>query len=178
MVNALVAEIAHQSAGEAGQLGNFGRFETGVELFDNVQRVAFVRFGKLVVAVDFGGAAGNFEISVARQADEGIAPEAFAAHHGFEQVGKRAVGEFQVKRQGRVQIGQQLLDEGDAVAPGCGVGEVLGFGNHGRAFLRRTFRLPENVWAASACPTETDVACIRCRACVNSVGYKTVFAGS
>ena len=131
MVNALVAEIADQSAGKAGQFGNFGRFEAGVELLDNVQRVAFMRFGELVVAVDFGGAAGNFEVGVARQADEGIAPEAFAAHHGFEQVGKRAVGEFQVKRQRRVQICQQLLDEGDAVIALRGLGLVFLFGHHG-----------------------------------------------
>ena len=155
MVNALVAEIAHQSAGEARQLGDFGRFETGVELFDNVQRVAFVRFGQLVVAVDFGGAAGHFEISVARQADERIAPEAFAAHHGFEQVGKRAVGEFQVKRQGRVQIGQQLLNEGDAVITLRGLGLVFLFGHHGWCSLvlsvQAAFSLSRQRFSCQSC---------------------------
>ena len=40
--------------------------------------------------------AAGFEIVAARQADKGIAAETFAADNGFEQVGERLVGKFEV----------------------------------------------------------------------------------
>ena len=52
---------------------------------------------------------------VGGQADEGIAAEAFAALHGFEQVGKRIVGQFEVDRQRRVEIGKSFEGHRNAV---------------------------------------------------------------
>ena len=58
-----------------------------VEGFDEMQRVAFVLFDDLAVLIHIDVFARCLQIGAAGQADEGIAPETFAADHGFEQVG-------------------------------------------------------------------------------------------
>ena len=130
MVDAFVAEVAHQPAGKTGQAGDVGGFELGVVLFDDVQRVAVVRLHEPVVLIDFGAAARYFDVVAAGQPDKRIAPEAFAAHHRFQQIAERPVGECEIQRERGVQIGEQLLHEGDAVVALRGLGLVLGFGNH------------------------------------------------
>src|SRR5690606_24209608 len=49
-----------------------------------------------------------------RQADDRVAAEALAALDGFEQAGVRAVGELQVDRQRRVEVGEDLAHDRDA----------------------------------------------------------------
>ena len=49
------------------------------------------------------------------QADEGIAAEALAALHRFEQVGIGPVGELEVDRQRRVEVGEGFEVTRDAV---------------------------------------------------------------
>ncbi|EKY03959.1 hypothetical protein HMPREF9120_02525 [Neisseria sp. oral taxon 020 str. F0370] len=131
VIDGFVAEIADEAAGEARQAGDFGRVETLVEGFDKFQRVAPVLFDNDAVFIQADFAAGGFDVGVRAEADEGVAAEAFAADDGFEQVGVGAVGEFEVDGQRGIQVGQQLLHEGDAVVAGGGLGEVLLFANHG-----------------------------------------------
>ena len=50
----------------------------------------------------------------AGQADDRITTEAFAAFDRFEQVGVRPVGELQIDRQRRVEVGQDLAHDRDA----------------------------------------------------------------
>ena len=56
-----------------------------------------------------------------RQADDRVAAEALAALDRFEQVGVRAVGELQVDRQRRVEVGQHLAHHRDAGVAVSGV---------------------------------------------------------
>jgi len=49
-----------------------------------------------------------------RQADEGVAPEALAAHHRLEQVAVGAAGELQVHRERRVEVGARFRQHGNA----------------------------------------------------------------
>ena len=102
MINALVAKIAHQAACEAGQAGNFGRFELGVVLLNHRQWVAIVALNQLVILVNLGAIACNFDVVSARQPNKRIAPKTLAAHHGFQQIAKRLVGKFEIERQGGV----------------------------------------------------------------------------
>src|SRR5690606_34627522 len=52
-------------------------------------------------------------------ADDRIATEALTALDRFEQIGIRAVGELQVDRKRRVQVGQYFTDDGDEIVQGC-----------------------------------------------------------
>ena len=57
-----------------------------------------------------------------RQADEGIASEALATHHGFEQEGISTVGgirQLEIEAERAVQIGQRLQHDRDAVIALC-----------------------------------------------------------
>src|SRR5690606_11441919 len=48
-----------------------------------------------------------------------IATEALTALDRFEQIGIRTVGELQVDRKRRVQVGQHFTDDGDEIVRGC-----------------------------------------------------------
>jgi hypothetical protein len=52
-----------------------------------------------------------------RQADDRVTTKALAAFDGFKQVGIGAVGELQIDRQRRVQVGQHFADDGNMVWP-------------------------------------------------------------
>jgi hypothetical protein len=80
-----------------------------LELGDEVQRIAFVRLDDLAVLTT------SVRLAVARsrwggQADEGVAAEALAADHRFQQegvlAGVLALGQLQVQRQRGFQIGE------------------------------------------------------------------------
>ncbi len=86
-----------------------------MELFDKVQRVAAELLDDFAVVIHAHLLAGSFQISAAGQADKGIAAEALAANYRFEQIAVRLVGEFEIERQRRVEVGQQLLHQRDAV---------------------------------------------------------------
>ena len=96
IVDGFITEIADQTAGKARQAWDFGRFEAVVEGFDKGQGIAVVLFDDFAVLIHIDMFAAGFEIVAARQADKGIAAEAFATDNGFEQVGERLVGKFEV----------------------------------------------------------------------------------
>ena len=145
MVDGFIAEIAHQTADEARQAGDFGHFIAGVELLDEGQRVAFVLLDDLAFVVHLHPPAAGFQIGAARQADKGVAAKTFAAHHGFEQVTEGAIGELEVDGKRGVQIGQQLLHQRDAVVAGGSLFAELLQGNHGVGLKRLGLELPEKL---------------------------------
>jgi hypothetical protein len=55
------------------------------------------------------------DAGIGGQADEGITPEALAALDGFKQIGKRLVGQLEIQRQWRIEIGKGLGYQRDAV---------------------------------------------------------------
>ena len=59
----------------------------------------------------------DLEAGLGRQADEGVAPEPLAALHRLQQIGPGPVGELEVDGQGRVEIGEGLEDQRDAIEP-------------------------------------------------------------
>ncbi len=119
VAHGVVAEIAGQAAAEARQARAQRDLVALFEGGDEVQRVAFVRLDHAAVSDDLGAVAGRAQQRARMQADEGIAPEALAAHHRFQQEGVRAaivrLRQLQVQRQRRLQIGQRLGDQRDAV---------------------------------------------------------------
>jgi len=58
--------------------------------------------------------AARFDALGAGQPDEGIASEALATDHGFEQVAVGTAGELQVHRQRRVEVGARFRQHRDA----------------------------------------------------------------
>ena len=97
-----------------------------------------------------------------RQADERIAAEALAADDRFEQERVALVRELQIERQRRVEIGERLEHERDAVVALRGERAELGFGDHGPPRLRLTpLRCPRG-GAVAAC--ERPCAASRTRA--------------
>ncbi len=128
----VVAEVTGQAAGEARQAGQRRDLEAGLILADEIQRI--VRF-----LGGFAGGSGQRDLLAAhrdarlgRQADEGITPEAFAALHRFQQVGERFVGELEIERQRRVEVGEGLRDQRDAVVALAGKGLEFLFSDGGQ----------------------------------------------
>ena len=114
-------EIADQPAGEGRQAGHARHAEAFAQAVHFGQGVGeFPRFDQLAVHPCFHRVAAEGEGARGRQADDGIAAPGLAALHRFEQVGMRTVGQFQVNRQRRVQVGQHLAHHGDAVMAGGG----------------------------------------------------------
>mgnify|MGYP003347578405 CR=1 FL=1 len=64
-------------------------------------------------------ATAHFEPRTRGEPDEGVAAEALAADHGFEQIGVRPVGELEIDRQRRVEIGESLEHQRNAVMARC-----------------------------------------------------------
>ena len=128
VADALEAEPAHQPAGEAGQAFEFRDRVRGAQRFDFGEGIGdLAAFDDLAVVADFHGMATEGDHPFRGQADDGITAEAFAAFHRLQQVGVRGVGEFQVDRERRVQVGQHFADYGDACVAFSGVAlELLG----------------------------------------------------
>ncbi len=119
VAHGVVAEIAGQTAAEARQARAQRDLVALLEGGDEVQRVAFVRLDHAAIGDDLGAVANRAQQRARMQTDEGIAPEALAAHHRFQQEGVRAavvrLRQLQVQRQRRLQVGQRLGDQRDAV---------------------------------------------------------------
>ena len=66
-----------------------------------------------------GAEAARAQEGARRQADEAVAAEALAAHHGFQQEAELAaalgMGQLQVQRQRGFEVGEGLGDQGNAV---------------------------------------------------------------
>lgn len=83
----VIAEVAGQAAAKARQAGAQGHLEALLEVGDEVERVAFVGFHHAAIRDHFGAHARGAQQRTGMQADERVASEALAAHHGFEQEG-------------------------------------------------------------------------------------------
>ena len=116
VADALEAEPAHQAAGEPWQVRQARHRIRRAQRLDFGERVFDLAcLDQLALVTDFQAMAMEGDHAPHRQADDGVATEAFAAFHRFEQVGVRRVGKLQVDRERRVQVGQHFTDNGDAI---------------------------------------------------------------
>ena len=124
VAHGLVGEIAHQAAAEA-QRGRQGRGALALEPRARVfERVALVllqaHVGTARIAKEAPHArAACLDTLGAGKPDEGIAAEALAADHGFEEIAVRPARELDVHGERRVEVGARLGQHRDA-------GEALG----------------------------------------------------
>src|SRR6266852_5588544 len=112
----VVAEISDQAPAEPGQAG---------ELRDAVARKKFAHESERIGGLGLL----RYDVSMHHrhqapdrpqpyrscQSNERIAPEALSAHYGLEQIGVGAIGELQIKRERRFEIGKGLCKERNAV---------------------------------------------------------------
>jgi hypothetical protein len=81
-----------------------------------------------------GAEAAGAQQRARRQADEAVAAEALAAHHGFEQEAQLAaalrMGQLEVERERGFQIGEGLDDHGNAVVAVLGQALEFEFSDH------------------------------------------------
>jgi len=114
----VVAEVPREAAGEARQSRSLRDLELPGEALDGRQRIALDRLDHVTVFDDFrhrpAFANEGTDRRARRQADEGIAAEAFAAHHRLEQETVRLVGELQVQRQRGFEVREALGDQRNA----------------------------------------------------------------
>ena len=112
----VVAEAADQPAAETRQAGQ-GRHLEALEIsVDERQRIARVgALGDAVARQYQDGPAAHVDARGRGEPDEGIAAEALAALHRFEQIGIGLVGQLEIDRQRRIEIGEGLEHHGDAV---------------------------------------------------------------
>ncbi|MOA20072.1 hypothetical protein D3C78_1404910 [compost metagenome] len=95
-----------------------------------------MRFHHLAVVQHFRQRAAGADHGAGGQADEGIATETLAAHHGFHQAGHAAgqgarVRQLQVDAQRGIQVGVGFGHQRDAVVALCGEGLEFDFGHVG-----------------------------------------------
>lgn len=133
ITHAVITEVTHQAAIEAWQTSNGRHVVARLEFFDEGQRVL------RLVGFDFDSVVGHADVvimhpqhSAARQADDRITAPLFPALHRFEQVGVRLVGQFQIDRQRRIEVGQGFAGQGNAVIAGSGQTQEF-FADHGVA---------------------------------------------
>jgi hypothetical protein len=88
------------------------------------------------VAFDLDAIVGDADVMVmhtqhgaAWQADDRVTAPLLAALHRFEQVGVGLVGQFQVDRQRRVEVGQGFAGQRDTVVAGSGQAQEF-FADH------------------------------------------------
>ncbi len=156
MAHGVVAEVAGQAAAEARQAGAQRHLEAGLVLLDEVERIAVEGFDHFAVLDDFGALAAGAHQGVGRQADEGEAAEALAAHDRLQQEGVLAgvlgLGQLEVERQRGLEIGEGLGDERNAVVALVGqrfefeFGHVLlqtAHGGRGRWFTSKNLPVDE-----------------------------------
>jgi hypothetical protein len=105
--------------------------EALLERLDEVERVAVVGLDDLAVGDDLGAQPAALHPRARRQADERVAPEALAADDGLEQEALRlAAGQLEVQRQRRLEVGEGLEDQRDAVETLGGQALEFEFGDH------------------------------------------------
>ena len=129
-----------------GRPAIFGTECCAAQALDFGERIGdLARLDQLAAFGDEQRVPGERVHALRRQADDRIAAEALAALDRFEQVGVRAVGELEVDRQRRVEVGQHLAHHRDAgVAGGGELLELFGVdlhaargGKRGRAVCQR-----------------------------------------
>src|SRR5258706_13084397 len=131
----VVGKITGKTAGKAQRTVDWCRLEAVAIFFNKNERVIDkLVLGLLACPADFGTdhgnlAAANFEPLARRQADDGIAPGALPADHGFEQIGMRPIGKLEIKRQRRIEIRKCLQGYRDSVIAERGETLEVGFGH-------------------------------------------------
>ncbi len=128
VADAVVAEIADQTAVESRQTVQLGDAEAGHILLDPAQRI--FRFNLLedfVVAFQRHLTALHPNATAATEADDGVAAPFLAALHRFEQVTVGLVGELEIDAERGFEVGEQLAREGDAVTGGRELFELFQF---------------------------------------------------
>ena len=121
-VHHVVAEITGQTTAEARQPGQQVDAVAALVLLHEGQRIALDGLDHLAITHHLDMGALGADGGAGRQADEGIASETLAAHHGFEQEGISTVGgvrQLEIEAERAVQIGQRLQHDGDAVITLC-----------------------------------------------------------
>ena len=125
----VVAEGAGEPAAESRQPRTRRHAVAAQERADEVERVAVVPLDDGAAVVDLDRRAARADAHPRRQADERVAAEALAAHDGLEQERVLLVRELDVERQRRVEIGERLEHERNAVVTLGGKRAEFGFGH-------------------------------------------------
>jgi hypothetical protein len=116
MAHRVIAEHAHQSAAKARQVLKVRHTEARHELGDVGHRVGMLApLGNAVAGEQQHRTPGDGNAGSGGQPDEGIAPKAFSTLHRFEQISKWRVGQLEVNRQRRVEVGESFQGNGNAV---------------------------------------------------------------
>lgn len=130
VADGVVAEIARQATGETRPAGKRRGPEAGEIGLDEGKRVGgLVLLDDVAVALHRERVLAHADERARRQADDGITAEALAAHHRFQKVGIRRVGELEVERERGVEVGRQLVRERNAVVTLAGELVEFGFGH-------------------------------------------------
>ena len=121
VAHAVIAEVAHQTAIEARQAGNWRDLITLLEGLDKGQRVfAVVLLDHHVIDAYRDLVLVGTQHGAARQADDRVTPPLLAALHRLQQIGVRRVGQLQVQGQRGVEIRQGFDRHRDTVIAGSG----------------------------------------------------------
>ena len=115
VANGVVAEISGQPAAKARQSGPRRGPIAAKELADERQRVALVTLDDAAAILDLDRAPATADTDFRRQPDERVASEALTADDRFQQVGKALVRELDVEGKRRVEVGERLEHERNAV---------------------------------------------------------------
>ncbi len=148
----VVAEIARKAAAKARQSGPRGSAIAMQEFADECERIAFVTLDDAAVVLDFDPASVRADAHLRRQADERIAPEAFASYDGLEQERIALVGELEIQRERRVEVRERLENERYAVIPLRGKRAKFGFGHDASTILSTTAAVLPGVACQRATP--------------------------
>ena len=119
LAHGVITEIACQAAAEARHAWAERHLVARLEFSDEIERIVGYAFDDFAMANHFNPLAIRAQQRRGRQADEGVAPEALAAHHGFQQEGVLALvlglGELQVERKGCFEVGESFGDQRNTV---------------------------------------------------------------
>ena len=129
----LETEISDEPAGERRKTGKLRHLVRRADAFDLGERIGeLARFDDFAELFDRQRAAAQHVNAPARQADDRMASPVFAALDRLEKIRVRRVGELEVHRQRRVEIGQHLARNRNAVVALCRECVELVLRNHRR----------------------------------------------
>src|SRR4051812_3376456 len=134
MPNGVVPEIAGKAAAETRQARLRRRAEAAQERAQERERIAVVALDDAAAILDLDVRSRDADADFRRQADERIAAEALASDDGFEQERVMLVREFQVQRKRRIEVGERLQHERNAVVALRRQRLELRFGQHDGPF--------------------------------------------
>ncbi len=130
----LEAEVADEAAGECRQPGNLRHLVRLADALDLGERIVeLAQLDDFAELFDRQRAATQRVDAPAWQADDRMAAPVLAAFDRFEEIRVRRVGELQVHRQRRIEIGQHLARNRNAVVALRGERVELVLGDHAGA---------------------------------------------